>query len=164
MAVYLCRWPNGDFSIVSARSKTEATILLDEWGNAEQAQISRMQECMFDFRLNDEGEIELADTGEATYAHVMEKCFSVALHAMSDAESNEEGGYTEASRRSIREAVRQERTRLWDSQSDPRPATTELGREIQKQTGAAGVLMDRIVKEAGRRILESAKSEEGKPN
>jgi hypothetical protein len=86
MAVCLCRWPNGEFSIVSSRSKTDAIVMLDEWGNAEQAQISRMQDCMFDFRLNDDGEIELAETVEATYAHVMEKCYPVALEVMSEAQ------------------------------------------------------------------------------
>jgi hypothetical protein len=37
MAMFLCRWPNGDFSIVSAATKSDAVELLDEWGNAEQA-------------------------------------------------------------------------------------------------------------------------------
>jgi hypothetical protein len=49
MAVYLCRWPNGEFSIVSARTKDDAIELLDEWGNAEQASLTRMTDCMFDF-------------------------------------------------------------------------------------------------------------------
>ena len=60
MATYLCRWPNGDFSIVSAKTKADAIELLDEWGNAEQALLSRMPDCMFDFRLRDDGQIELA--------------------------------------------------------------------------------------------------------
>jgi hypothetical protein len=51
MAIYLCRWPNGDFSIVNAKTKGEAIEMLDEWGNAERAIISRMTGCMFDFRL-----------------------------------------------------------------------------------------------------------------
>ena len=68
MAIYLCRWPNGEFSIVNARTKGDAIELLDEWGNAEQASLTRMTDCMFDFRLSDEGEIELADIGESTAA------------------------------------------------------------------------------------------------
>ena len=35
MAIYLCRWPNGEFSIVNAKSKADAIERLDEWGNAE---------------------------------------------------------------------------------------------------------------------------------
>jgi hypothetical protein len=46
MPNYLCRWPNGDFSIVNARTKGEAIEMLDEWGNAEQAFLSRMADCM----------------------------------------------------------------------------------------------------------------------
>ena len=42
MANYLCRWPNGDFSIVNAKTKCDAIEMLDEWGNAEQAILSRM--------------------------------------------------------------------------------------------------------------------------
>jgi hypothetical protein len=74
MAIYLCRWPNGDFSIVSARTKRDAIEMLDEWGNAEQAFLARMPDCMFDFRLDDDGQIELADMGEATQDYVMETC------------------------------------------------------------------------------------------
>src|SRR6266851_3298849 len=75
MAIYLCRWPNGDFSIVSARTKSGAIEMLDEWGNAEQASVTRMPDCMFDFRLDDDGQIELADIGEATHDYVMETCY-----------------------------------------------------------------------------------------
>ena len=42
MAIYLCRWPNGEFSIVNAKTKDDAIELLDEWGNAEQASLTRM--------------------------------------------------------------------------------------------------------------------------
>jgi hypothetical protein len=66
MAMYLCRWPNGEFSIVNAKTKGDAIELLDEWGNAEQAFLMRMTDCMFDFRLDDDGHIELADIGEST--------------------------------------------------------------------------------------------------
>ena len=76
MAIYLCRWPNGDFSIVSARSKSDAIEMLDEWGNAEQAIISRITDCMFDFRQSDDGQIELASIGESAEEHSMKRCYS----------------------------------------------------------------------------------------
>ena len=75
MAVYLCRWPNGEFSIVSARTKDDAIELLDEWGNAELASLTRMIDCMFDFRLSDDGQIELGGIGEATEEYIMETCY-----------------------------------------------------------------------------------------
>ena len=52
MVIYLCRWPNDEFSIVNAKTKDDAIELLDEWGNAEQASLTRMTDCMFDFRYS----------------------------------------------------------------------------------------------------------------
>ena len=75
MAMYLCRWPNGEFSIVNANSKNDAIELLDEWGNAEQASLTRMPHSMFDLRLRADGQIELADIGEATHDFIMETCY-----------------------------------------------------------------------------------------
>jgi len=164
MAVYLCRWPSGEFSIVSARTKSEAIILLDEWGNAEQAKVSLMRDCMFDFRLDDDGEMELTDVGEAAQELIMRKCYPVLDAAFGDAEFNEKGGSTEKSRQKIREAVEKERSRLWENQPKPKAASTELGRKIQEQTGAASVLVDRIVRDTGRKILESDHGEDGEPN
>jgi hypothetical protein len=71
MANYLCRWPNGDFSIVNAKTNGDAIEMLDEWGNAEQAILSPLTDCMFDFRLCDDGRIELEDIGDATHDCIM---------------------------------------------------------------------------------------------
>ena len=35
----MCRWPNGDVSFVSTRNKEDAVIMLDEWDNAELAEL-----------------------------------------------------------------------------------------------------------------------------
>jgi hypothetical protein len=35
MPVFLCRWPNGDFSMVKANNKDQAIEFLDEIDNAE---------------------------------------------------------------------------------------------------------------------------------
>src|SRR5580704_11060874 len=61
---FMCRWPNGDLSFVSARNKEDAIVMLDEWDNAELAELSRVPDFMVDFRLNDDGELELQDLGE----------------------------------------------------------------------------------------------------
>jgi hypothetical protein len=55
MPLYLCRWPNSDVSVVQARNKTEAIIRLDEFENAEGAQIIRLSDFLVDFHLSDEG-------------------------------------------------------------------------------------------------------------
>ena len=54
--VYLCRWPNGDFSLVEANTRREALVELDEWDAAHPCQLFPLESCMVDFRLNDQGE------------------------------------------------------------------------------------------------------------
>jgi len=165
MAIYLCRWPNGDFSIVSARTKSAAIEMLDEWGNAEQASLTRMPVCMFDFRLDDDGQIELADMGEATQDYVMETCYPELDKALATAEWDEAGmGYSAKGNERIREAVEVERKRLWVNQPPVKQADTLRGREIQKQTGAPSVLVNRMVRAAARKRLESDEGEGKKPN
>ena len=165
MAIYLCRWPNGDFSIVNAKTKGDAIEMLDEWGNAEQASLTRLLDCMFDFRLGDDGQIELANIGETTHACIMETCYPNLDKAFATAEWDETGlDYSEQGHRQIREAVELERTRLWDSQPPAKEAETGLGREIQKQLGAASVVVNRIVREAARKRLQSKEGEGKKPN
>jgi hypothetical protein len=165
MAIYLCRWPNGEFSIVKAATRSNAIEKLDEWGNAEQAIISRMTNCMFDFRLRDDGQIELANVGEATDGEIMETCYPVLGQALATAEWDETGSdHLEKGRNEIRDAVASERTRLWDSQPPGKDAETELGRQIQKQTGAASVIVNRAVRQAAKNRLQSREGEGRKPN
>ena len=104
MAICLCRWPNGEFSIVNAKTKDDAIELLDEWGNAEQGS------------------------------------------------------------KQVRDAVESERKRLWDSQPPAREAETLVGRDIQRQLGAASVVVNRIVQGAARKRLKSKDGDGGKPN
>lgn len=163
--MYLCRWPNGEFSIVSAATKDDAIVMLDEWGNAEQASLKRMPECMFDFRLREDGEIELADIGEATHDFIMETCYPELDKALSTVEWQDDGlTFSANGQKQIRDAVERERTRLWSSQPPAKEAETELGRDIQRQTGAPSVLVDRIVRQAGTKRLQCKEAEGKKPN
>jgi hypothetical protein len=165
MAIYLCRWPNGEFSIVNAKTKSDAIELLDEWGNAEQASLTRMADCMFDFRLRDDGEIELANVGETTEQLVMETCYPELGKAVATAESDDSGlGYSAKGLDQIRQAVELERTRLWEDQPPAKEAETALGREIQKQTGAASVLVNRIVRDVASKRIKSKEGEGNRPN
>jgi hypothetical protein len=165
MAIYLCRWPNGEFSVVSAKSKNDAIELLDEWGNAEQASLTRMSDCMFDFRLDVEGQLELADIGEATHDHLMRTCYPELEKALETAEWDDTGvAYSADSRVRIREAVESERKRLWSNQPPAPVAQTEVGRQIQKQTGAASVVINRIVRRVATKRLKSKEGEGKKPN
>ena len=165
MAIYLCRWPNGEFSVVSAKSKSDAIEMLDEWGNAEQASLTRMSDCMFDFRLDDEGEIVPADIGEATHDHLMRTCYPELEKTLETAEWDDTGvAYSADSRFRIREAVESERKRLWNNQPPAPEAQTEVGRQIQKQTGAASVVINQIVRRAATKRLKSKEGDGKKPN
>ena len=80
--VYLCRWPNGDFSLVAANTRREALVELDEWDAAHPCQLFPLESCMVDFRLNDQGEIELKQFGEDTEELIWEISYP-KLHAQS---------------------------------------------------------------------------------
>jgi hypothetical protein len=73
--LYLCRWPNGEFSLVKADDRKDAVVQLDEWAGAEPAWLVPVETCMVDFRLNDRGEIELAEFGEETAEFIWDKCY-----------------------------------------------------------------------------------------
>jgi hypothetical protein len=165
MAIYLCRWPNGEFSIVNARTKDDAIVLLDEWGNAELATLTRLTDCMFDFRLGDDGRIELANIGESTEERIMEACYPKLSDALATAERDEtEQDFSEKGREQIREAVELERTRLWGSRPQGKDAETDLGRDIQKQTGAPSIVVNRIVRQVASKRLMSKEGEGKQPN
>src|SRR5438270_8182032 len=121
MAVYLCRWPNGEFSIVSARTKADAIVELDEIGNADCAQIWKIDTCLIDFRLNDEGGFEVNDFGEETREIVMGRCYPELQEAISNAEMDQQQThFTERGHSQIRNAVEHERKRLLDNRPEGR--------------------------------------------
>jgi len=51
----MCRWPNGDFSFVSARNKSKAIEALDEIDNAEGCPLAVVEDFMVHFYLDDGG-------------------------------------------------------------------------------------------------------------
>jgi hypothetical protein len=127
--------------------------------------LKRMPDCMFDFRLRDDGEIELVDIGEPTYDFILGTCYLELEKALGAAESDENGSdFSSEGQRQIRDAVERERTRLWDGQSPAKKTETELGRDIQKQTVAASVLVNRIVRQAATKRLQSEEVQGKKPN
>ena len=144
MPVYMCRWPNGDLSFVAAKDKATAIMMLDEWGNAELAELHPVQDFMADFKLNDEGELELQALGEATDEAVWEGAYPVLAGALSDDHPDAE---------TVREAVQAERKRLAGKKRG-KLAKTDAGRRLQQQLGMPAVLADRQIEEAGKKVLE----------
>jgi hypothetical protein len=119
---------------------------------------------MFDFRLGDAGQIELADIAESTSDRIMETCYPELNQTLATADLDKTGsGYSVEGQKQILEAVEKERTRLWDSQPAAKEAETSIGREIQKRMGAASVVVNRTVREAGLQRLKSTEGEGKKP-
>ena len=164
--LYLCRWPNGDFSVVKADSRRGAIIELDEWAGAEPAWLVPMDECMIDFRLNDHAEIELLQVGEETTDFILERCYP-SLHAVLSSDDAVGSGVGERMARAaeiIKTAVEHERKRLWTARRNGTPAKTEIGRELEKRLGTVGVVADHYVEIAAKEILRTKAGEKGKPS
>lgn len=164
--LYLCRWPNGEFSLVKADDRKAAVVQLDECAGAEPAWLFPVDTCMVDFRLNDRGEIELSEFGEETGAFIWEKCFPELDEVLSseDVLKHLSGKRSRKAAYKIRRAVEHERKRLWDAQGAPTPSKTALGRDLQKCLGTVGPVADRFVEVVANEILCSKKGERGKPN
>lgn len=163
--LYLCRWPNGEFSVVAAATKRDAIIDLDEWAGAEPSWLIPLKTFMVDFRLDDLGRIELNAFGEETGNFIRTHCYpelDAVLTSGALASANEE--YSADQRKMIREAVELEKTRLWHLQSGGPDAKTEFGKDLQKIMGTTGTVADHYVELAGTQILKSNAGEGKKPN
>ncbi len=163
--LYLCRWPNGEFSIVKAASKREAIIHLDEWAGAHPSWLVLLESFMVDFRLDDSGQIELNSFGEETGDFIRTHCYpelDAVLTSPTLISADEEHSATQ--KKIIREAVERERTRLWHLQPKGPDAKSEFGKDLQKSMGTTGIVADHYVELAGINILRSKAGEGKKPN
>jgi hypothetical protein len=165
--LYLCRWPNGDFSVVKADTRRDALIELDEWAGADPAWLIPISTWMVDFRLNDQGEIELAEFGEETTDLVWDRCYPELESVLSRIEvtSNSGDRCNLRAAHKIKKAVEHERKRLWSVQHDnSAPAKTAIGRELQKCLRTVGAVADHYVEQAAGEILRGRAGEKSKPN
>jgi len=147
----MCRWPNGDLSFVSARNKEDAIIRLDEWDNAELAELTLTQDFMVDFRLADNGELELQSFGEATGEEIRTRAYPILADALINAPTDNTGTLTPAGEQMMRDAVNLERQRMVPKKR--KSASTALGKSIQEQLGAPAALVNRYVKQSAKEIL-----------
>ncbi len=152
MPVYLCRWPNGDCSLVQARSKQAAIIKLDEVDNAEGCPLIRLDECQIHFRLTDEGQLEFQSFGEETESGVWEFCYPVLDGVLPEKYPND---WSASEREAVHQAVKQERDRVLPADV-PEPETA-LGRDIKAKLGAPTALVDEIVRQEGKETLRKLK-------
>ena len=111
MPVYMCRWETGEVSFVSARSKRDACLLLDEFAAVEPEDLHEAENFMLGFALSDDGGVVLSDLGEATRELFEEKIYPVLYQAKQKAERGVEEPVKNGGP-GIRAAVEKERTRL----------------------------------------------------
>jgi len=151
----MCRWMNGDVSFVSARTKEDAIVMLDEWDNAEGGEISQVRDFMVDFRLNDEGDLELAEFAESCRDTILEKAYPRLREAITAAPVTPSGGTTAEGKAMVRKAVEEERTRPLKPTRFPQPAT-EAASTLQKTMGSSATYANRAVDEMASNVLDKA--------
>ena len=119
MKVFLCRWPGGDLSIVGARNREEAVFILDEFDDASDAELIESKSLLIDFKLDDNGHLELNNWGEDIYALIWEKAYPLIEQARMNSHDDEED---------FPEAAKAERERLWPKEEPS--ATTHFARNL----------------------------------
>ena len=160
MPAYLCRWPNGDVSLLNARNKSDAIVLLDEFDDAESAELYRLNSLLVDLRLNDEGQLELNAVGETTEAEILKLAFPELAAKLGSDELINLDNESDEYRVKVRHAVENERQRgSRQGRKRTRQPSTEVGKRLKQQTGAATVVVDRWVESVGEAILEATDEE-----
>jgi len=150
--LFLCRWPNGDFSVVKASSKDEAIELLDEIGNAEGSPVTPINDnFMVHFVLTDDGDFELQGWGEETGELIMKRAYPVLDEARMSSLDKSDTERTEI----IRRAVVKERDRVVEKRV--KTPKTLLGQNLKGMMDAPTRKIDRIVDEETAKRLKGFK-------
>ncbi len=161
MPVFMCRWPNGDFSFVSARNKSKATEALDEIDNAEGCPLSVVRDFMVHFYLDDDGSLELDGFGEVT-ENTIWKEYPILDETLDRIFQEVKGEpLTREDMQVIGEAVSKERERV-KAKKMKQPAT-HLGQEIKKAMDVPTSVIEREIEETAIEKLKKFKPK-GKPN
>ncbi|MDP2318400.1 MAG: hypothetical protein Q8O42_03545 [Acidobacteriota bacterium] len=148
MPLFLCRWPNGDCSVVSAPHKEDAIVELDQVGNAEACPIAQVRSFQVHFVLNEQGKLVLEALGEGTEEEIVSWAYPVLDQALSDAYGDEVYDSYETlppdRRAAIATAVEAERRSTADDRTPTAEPLTEIGRDLKKQTDVPTILVDRL--------------------
>ena len=167
MPLFLCRWLNGDCSVVWARTTDDAIIELDQVANAESCPMTELQTFQLHFTLTDRGELMLEGFGEGTKEEMVSLAYPVLDQALQDAWACEDyDGYESLpadGRSTIRRAVEHERSRLLLDDTQTKEPLTEAGRDVKRQTDMPTVLIDRIVRTAAKKTVKDFKGR-GRPS
>ena len=167
MPLFLCRWSNGDCSVVWARNQEDAIVELDQVANPERCPITQVQTFQIHFALTDRGELVLDGFGEGTKEEMVSLAYPLLDKALQDAcDDADYDGYeslSAAQRAAIADAVEQERSRSRLDDIPTKEPLTELGRDVKNQTDMPTVLIDRMVRKGATKTLKKFKGR-GKPS
>ena len=161
MPVFMCRWPNGDFSFVSAANKQEAVETLDEIDNAEGCPLSVVEDFVVHFRLEEDGTIELEGFGEVTEEAVWKEYPILDKTLVQVIEKVKGESLTREDMQVIGEAVNKERERV--KPQEVQQPDTLLGQQIKNAKDAPTSIVDREIEKS---TIEKLKefNPKGKPN
>jgi hypothetical protein len=152
MPVFVCRWPNGDVSLVSARNKEDAIMALDEFDDAEIGTLMKVENLLLDFRLADNGELVFQGFGDECHAEIIERVYPAVAQALADAPRTVAGELRAKGKLLVARAVEAEKKR--PLRKTPKVAETALGKAVQRQLGASSVLVNRRMQDVATRVLE----------
>ena len=167
MPLFLCRWLNGDCSVVWAPSREDAIVELDQVANAEACPITHVRTFQVHWVLNEQGKLILEALGEGTEEEIVSSAYPVLDKALSDA--YEDGVYDSYEtlppdrRAAIAKAVEAERSRIAGDRTQTAEPLTEIGRDVKKHTDVPTVLVDRIVRQVATEKLKDFRGR-GKPS
>ena len=105
MKIFICRWQHGDLSIVGARDADEAVLILDEFGDATDAELFETKNLLIDFHLNEDGDLELQQFGEDLDRLIWHKAYPLLFQARINTDAAVEIDFPQA--------VEAELDRLW---------------------------------------------------
>jgi len=165
MPIFMCRWPNGDFSVVNAATKNDAIYLLDEVGNGEGCPVKILKtDFMVHFTLADDGEIALELFGELLDEEIMEfgyPLLSKALRQRYEFDGDDHSDEANQARENVRLAVLKERERVTVGKAkQPR---TLVGQRLKNELDAPTNKIDQIVESAAKDALKKL-TIKGKPH
>ena len=152
MPLFLCRWPNGDCSIVAARDREAAIDLLDnEVGDAESLPLYRLAgDFLVNPELRNDGRFEL--DGDQPFSSDLASEILRRVYPLLDAALQETGSASEnTARRKIAEAVKEEKGRVTNRKVR---AATPTGRRLREIANVPANKADRIAWEAARKKLQ----------
>jgi hypothetical protein len=120
--------------VVKAKDKEDAIFLLDELAGAGLEDLTALNDFMVHFRLSTdeklepeglESLVELEGFGERTADKILEKAYPIFDKALKASSTEADDTPPEEGRETIRQAVSEEKTRLWPSKTERPGAKTD---------------------------------------